>query len=138
MANGIYDYAQSSPVTAGSSPTTLLTRNIASGGVADGNCMVLRCEFSGSGTASLMLNGVNLLVDPWPISGSDQVVEVEVWRVGRYEAMARVWNGYGGGNQALVPGGRFPVTGLDWQSGQTLAVVGQGSGLTLSRAGLAK
>lgn len=138
MANGIYDYAQSSPVVTGSSPTTLLSRNIASGGVADGNCLRLRCEFSGTGTATFSLNGVNLLIDPWPVSGSDAVMEVEVWREGRFGATARPWVGVGGGNAALVPGGRFPVTGLDWQASQTLAVVGQGSGLTLSRAGLMK
>lgn len=138
MANGIYDYATTTAVTAGSSPTTLFSRAIASGGLADGNCLRLRCEFSGSGAADFTLNGVSLLVDPWTIGGDDQIVEIEVWRTNRFNALVRPWFGTGGGNVALTPGGRFPVTGLDWQSGQTLAVIGQGTGLVLSRAGLAK
>jgi len=141
MANGIYDYATTTPVSTGAANTdaTLFNRNIASGGVADGNCLRLRCEFDGAGTADFQLGGVSLLIDPWPISGSDVLIEVEVWRTGRYTAMARPWVGNGGGNAALVPGGRFPVSGLDWQSGQALTVVGKSTtngGLTLDRAGL--
>lgn len=137
MANGIYDYSTTTPVTVGSTPAVVFARSIASGGLADGNCLRLRCEFSeSSGTASFRVGSVDLLIDPVPIVGSDVVVEVEVWRTGRYTATARPWFGVGGGNAALVPGGRFPVSGVDWQSGQVLEVVGVN--VTLSRAGLMK
>lgn len=143
MGNGIYDYSTTTEVTTGNAnvPIALLNRTIAAGGVNDGNCLRLRCEFKGSGSAAFMLNNINLFVDPWTINGNDHIVEVEIWRIGRYAALVRIWNGAGGGNTALVPGGRFSVTGLDWQSGQALVVNGESTianGLILSRVGVMK
>lgn len=150
MGNGIYDYAFSTPVTTGAAntPTTLFSRNIAAGGLNDGNCMRLRCEFDRTGpntTASVefRLGSTDLLLGAnWAIASPDYSMEVEIWRVGRYAALVRpsFSDAFNGPQWEL--GGRFSVTsGIDWQTGQVLSVIGTASvanGLELSRAGLMK
>lgn len=143
MGNGIYDYATTTAQATGAANTdaALFTRNIAGGGLADGNCLRWRAEFDGTGTASFRIGSTDILIDPWPIEGIQRIIELEVWRTGPTTALVRPWTGQGGGNEAMVPGGRFPVTGLAWGQSQAFTIVGRSSvanGLTLERAGLAK
>lgn len=143
MANGIFNhYGTTTPASTGAAntDTTLLSRPLAGGAVDDGNAFQLRAEFVGAGLVRVRFGGVDVFLPGWDTGPSNAVYVFDVWRVGRYDALVRAsycdmttaeWKGLG----------RYPVAGIDWQSQQTIEIVGKSAtagGLTLERAGIAK
>ena len=144
MPNGIYTNSQTTETQTGAAntDTPLIAGggwNVLAGGLAADNCLIWRAEFDGTGTASFQIEGVDILLDPWAIYGIQVIAQLEVWRDSNTTALVRPWFGQGGGNEALIPGGRFNVSGLNWQQGQTFQIVGTSTtagGLALQRAGI--
>ena len=116
--------------------TTTWSVSVPGGSVGVGNRFTVEAEFDAPGTAAFTFNGVNVLIDPWPLEGVQPLVHLHVWRTGNNTALVRPWFGNGGGNVAMVPGGRFPVAGLNWNTGQDFAIACVGC--VLQRAGVAR
>lgn len=145
--NGIFNHygtTTAAPTGAANADTTLLSRTLSAGAVDDGNALRLRCEFDGTGTVSLFVNGQDLLHYARSVDGAVQVLDLVIWRVGRYGALVMVDYVDMGGVEASrwrLEGRYAHTTGFDWQAQQSIEVVGRSStagGLTLERAGIAK
>ena len=130
FAGGVYTNATTTETTAWSV-------NVPSGSVSAGNRFGVDAEFEAACLASFVFNGVNVLIDPWLLEGQQPIVRLDVWRTGNTTALVRPWFGNGGGGEALVPGGRFVVSGLNWNTGQTFTITTAG-GCVIERAGIAR
>ena len=142
LAGGIYDDTAGTATTgAANVPATLAAFPISGGTVPSGDAVTLRAEVEGVGSVQFLLNGVDVLSDPWPVTSGDAVIQLDIWRTGTTTAMVRPWIADLTDTDVLTAGGRFPVEGLAWGSSQTLSVVGRSAvagGFTLQRAGIIK
>ena len=130
FAGGVYTNATTTETTAWSV-------NVPSGSVSAGNRFGVDAEFEATCLAAFEFNGVNVLIDPWLLEGAQPIIHLDVWRTSNNAALVRPWFGNGGGTEALVPGGRFIVSGLNWNTGQTFTITTAG-GCVIERAGVAR
>lgn len=141
FAGGIFDSSTATPAYAGTSLTTLWSKNLLGGAVDSGDALRIRVDAATvgygaeGGAISVKLNGQELTAADFVGAGEAAIFDFEVWRTGTTTGTVIggvVFNG------AWCPLPALDVTGLAWTSGQVLAVTGIAdvtNGLALLRAG---